>query len=101
MNDSQLTLFDIELGDVVAVREWTERMIPAMWAAPWDCAGGIQKGAVLSGWQCPACRVVEPNAYLLDNNHGIDPERPGREDRLTRCLRMELRESTADDRRAQ
>ena len=27
MNDSQLTLFDIELGDVVAVREWTERMI--------------------------------------------------------------------------
>lgn len=75
MNDSQLTLFDIELGDVVAVREWTERMIPAMWTAPWDCAGGIQKGAVLSGWQCPACRVVEPNAYLLDNNHGIDPER--------------------------
>jgi len=101
MNDSQLTLFDIELGDVVAVREWSERMIPAMWTAPWDCAGGIQKGAVLSGWQCPACRVVEPNAYLLDNNHGIDPERPGREDRLTRCLRMELRESTAVDRRAQ
>jgi hypothetical protein len=30
MNDSQLTLFDIELREVVALREWSERMIPAM-----------------------------------------------------------------------
>ncbi|MFK4363139.1 hypothetical protein F6X56_01115 (plasmid) [Rhodococcus erythropolis] len=101
MNGAQLTLFGIERGDVVALREWSERMVPALWTAPWDCADGIQKGAVLSGWQCPACGVVEPNAYLLDNNHGLDPERPGREDRLTRCLRMELREDPADDRHAQ
>ncbi|MFI5436628.1 hypothetical protein ACHMZP_33300 [Rhodococcus baikonurensis] len=28
MNDVQLTLFDIELRDVVALREWPERMLP-------------------------------------------------------------------------
>lgn len=28
MNDSQLTLLDIELRVVVALREWSERMLP-------------------------------------------------------------------------
>jgi hypothetical protein len=30
------------------------------------------------GWVCPACKTVEPNEFLLGNNHGYHPGQPSR-----------------------
>lgn len=89
----QLDLFDTRdyNAEAEALQDWKARMIPAEWVAPWDCGYGPMGTVVHGGWKCPACGTIEPNSFLLNNNHGIDPERPGREAFLDRCTSMGLR----------
>jgi len=90
----QLDLFDTRDHDAEAqaLRAWKARMIPADWIAPYDCGYG-PAGTVVRGWKCPACGTVEPSDFTLSINHGLDPERPGREDFLERCISMGLRDA--------
>jgi hypothetical protein len=58
------------------------------------------------GWVCPACKVVEPNEFLLGNNHGYHLHWPGhvpyRAEFGATCARLELLAAHAlyDKRRA-
>lgn len=38
-----------------------------------DC---MVKKLRLSGWVCPACGRVEPNLFILWQNHDLDPDEP-------------------------
>lgn len=75
----QLDLFARPVEDVESERDaWSARFARAEWVAPWDCSGGLRKGQSVLGWVCPGCGQVEVNEFLLNNNHGYDPQVPGR-----------------------
>jgi hypothetical protein len=75
-----------------AAAAWAARFERADWIAPWDTAGGLKKGDRVLGWRCPdpACGQIEPNATLLANDHGWDPQVPGREPSDGCCHRLRL-----------
>lgn len=96
----QLDLFGVEqakLDDAqaraVAQATWQQRFDRADWVAPYDCGLG-PTGTVVHGWRCPACATVEPTAFTLSVNHGLDPEcRPHHpnEALFSMCVSMRLR----------
>lgn len=70
---------DVMREQIAAERaEWRARFEQAEWVAPYDCSGGMKKGDSKLGWVCPACGRVEPNTFLLNLNHGYDPDVPDR-----------------------
>lgn len=77
--------------------EWEARFERADWVAPWDTADGRPKGTVELGWVCPACKTVEPNEFLLGNNHGYHPDEPGwvpyRGEFGVTCTKLELQKN--------
>lgn len=88
----QLDLFATETP--ATEREaWAARFDRAPWVAPWDTSGGMKKGESVLGWVCPSCGVLEVNGYVLNVNHGYDPQIPGRQPWQgwgTSCTRMTL-----------
>ena len=71
--------------------EWVARFERADWVAPY--ADGTKKGTVEPGWKCPACGTVEPNEFLLGNNHGYrlyDTHVPYRAEFGATCFKLEL-----------
>jgi hypothetical protein len=62
----------------IAEREaWRARFTFTTISYPYDTVGG-PAGTVFAGAvQCPACRKVEANDFLLSINHGYDPGVPG------------------------
>ena len=90
--------------------EWTARFdrapVPPPPLYPGDVPAPARETRVWLGWVCPACKKVEPNAFLLNNNHGYDPDRPGwvpyRGDFGVSCTRLELlaAHKVCDERRA-
>ena len=74
--------------------EWVARFERADWVAPYDTADGRPAGHVTLGWKCPACGQVEPNEFLLGNNHGYHLHWPGHVPYLAEfgktCSRLEL-----------
>jgi hypothetical protein len=82
--------------------EWVARFERADWVAPWDCAAGRSPGEpapkkgdrLPGGWVCPACKDVEPNEFLLGNNHGYRLYDPGHVPYLAEfgatCFKLEL-----------
>jgi hypothetical protein len=46
------------------------------WKALFQRADCTVKKLRLSGWVCPACGAVEPNRFILWQNHGLDPDEP-------------------------
>lgn len=60
-----------------AAAAWEARFERADWVAPYDTAGGMKAGDSQPGWRCPACGQIEPNEFLLGNNHGYHLYDPG------------------------
>lgn len=87
----QPSLFDFEAQETAEreLAEWRKHFERADLVFEYDCGIG-PKGTVVSGWRCPSCWDVEPNTFLLEINHGISPDRVGREDFLTECISYEL-----------
>lgn len=68
-----------------AIREkvaWVARFervpVPPPRLHPGDVPAPHRDTRVWLGWVCPACGQVEGNTFLLNNNHGYDPDQPGR-----------------------
>ena len=80
---------------------WVARFERVEMDAPWR-----GEGAVVLGWKCPDCGQVESNEFLLGNNHGWHPGRPGwipyAQNHDGRCSRQRLLDAHAayDARRA-
>lgn len=68
---------------------WVARFERVEMDAPWR-----GEGAVVLGWKCPDCGQVESNEFLLGNNHGWHPGRPGwipfAQNHDGRCVRQVL-----------
>ena len=83
---------------------WQPSLFPTVehadWIAPYDCADGTKKGSVRPGWRCPACGVVEPNKFLLQNNHWVDADNPNETRWHYECCAMWLRANHARSREA-
>jgi len=104
MAGTQLDLFgEVEKAEQDAIGreqarvDWRARFERADWVAPYDTQGGMRKGDSKLGWRCPdpACREVEPNSFLLNINHGWDPDVPGHEPWDGRCQKLRLLRSQA------
>jgi hypothetical protein len=92
-------------ADLVQARaDWVARFERAVWIAPWNTAGGMKAGDL--GWKCPDCGAVEPNEFLLGNNHGWHVDQPGwipyAQNYDGRCTRLRLLDAhrVYDERRA-
>lgn len=87
--------FDL-FGQQAARDAWAATFERVEWVAPWDCGIG-PAGTVILGWRCPDpdCRRVEPNAGLIQVNHGFDPDVPNRRPWGGRCARLTLLASQA------
>jgi hypothetical protein len=93
-----------------AVAEWRalfERApVPPPPLHPGDVPAPDRETRVWLGWVCPACKVVEPNEFLLGNNHGYHLHWPGhipyRAEFGATCSRLHLLAAHAlyDERRA-
>jgi hypothetical protein len=93
-----------------AAAEWRARFerapVPPPPLYPGDVPAPGRETRVWLGWVCPACKVVEPNEFLLGNNHGYHLHWPGhvpyRAEFGATCSRLELLAAHAlyDKRRA-
>jgi hypothetical protein len=86
--------------------EWRARFERAEWVPTWTTSADGTPAPPKLGWVCPACKVVEPNEFLLGNNHGYHLHWPGhvpyRAEFGATCSRLELLAAHAlyDKRRA-
>lgn len=90
--------------------EWEARFervpVPPPPLYPGDVPAPGHESRVWLGWVCPACGDVEPNDFLLGNNHGYHLHWPGHVPYLAgfgeTCTALELRKAHAlyDSRRA-
>ena len=92
-------LFELSEVDskALALAQWQARFeraaVPPRPRYPDDLPGPPRSPAL--GWVCPACKVVEPNEFLLGNDHGYHPDQPGlgvpfRGEFGVTCVRLEL-----------
>ena len=81
-----------------AAAEWAARFerapVPPPPLYPGDVPAPGRETRVWLGWVCPACKVVEPNEFLLGSNHGYHLDWPGyvpyRAEFGATCCRLEL-----------
>lgn len=76
---------------------WAARFERVDWEAAHDTASGMKKGDRTLGWRCPACKEIEPNKFLLGNNHGYHLHDPGhvpyRAEFGATCTKLEMQKN--------
>ena len=73
--------------------EWVARFERVEIEGRNEVSAGRFAPAVWLGWKCPACGTVEPNDFLLGNNHGYhlyDTHVPYRAEFGATCFRLQL-----------
>jgi hypothetical protein len=81
--------------------EWETRFeraeVPPPRLFPGDVPAPDRETRVWLGWVCPACKTVEPNEFLLGNNHGYHLHDPGhvpyRAEFGATCTKLEMQKN--------